>query len=240
MRVSAHSRLPNSTGEFVAQASTGPARSWATLYRLANSAGDDLEVDLEAGVARLGHDGVLPHPQVVGALDVQLVVLAPQVHQRLVEGQVPGVLHHVLHAQVALADGGEDPGQHDLQAHRVGAGASQRQELVELALDAAEAVAGELLGVEVQLEVERAHLGREVTVGRGRQDLEGSWRRLPRGVDEEHLLFRAHAVHTGLEGLVGQQPFEGAEVLQHPADGDPPLLQPACRLEAHRQPTSRR
>ena len=39
MRVSAHSRLPNSSGEFVAQASTGPASSWATLYMLTNVSG---------------------------------------------------------------------------------------------------------------------------------------------------------------------------------------------------------
>ena len=31
MRVSAQSRRPNSSGEFVAQASTGPASTWAML-----------------------------------------------------------------------------------------------------------------------------------------------------------------------------------------------------------------
>ena len=82
-------------------------------------------------------------------------------------------------------------------------------------------------------------LGREVAGRRAPPAPRALRRRPPRRVDEEHLLLRADAVHTGLEGLVGQHPFEGAEVLQHPADGDPPLLQPACRLEAHRQPTSR-
>ena len=39
IRVSAHSRLPNRTGELVAHASTGPASSWATLYMLTKSSG---------------------------------------------------------------------------------------------------------------------------------------------------------------------------------------------------------
>ena len=38
MRVSAHSRRPNNSGELVAQASTGPASNWAMLYWLANVA----------------------------------------------------------------------------------------------------------------------------------------------------------------------------------------------------------
>ncbi len=39
IRVSAHRRLPNRIGELTAHASTGPASSWATLYRLTNSSG---------------------------------------------------------------------------------------------------------------------------------------------------------------------------------------------------------
>ena len=37
MRVSCHSRLPKSMGEFVAAASTGPVIAWAMLYIRANS-----------------------------------------------------------------------------------------------------------------------------------------------------------------------------------------------------------
>ena len=103
----------------VAQASTGPASTWAMLYWLANVDGIDLEVDLEAGVARLDHHRVVAHPELVDPLDVEVDLVPAQVADGLVELSVALAVDHVRQAEVRLADRRQDPGEQHLDAPRV-------------------------------------------------------------------------------------------------------------------------
>ena len=59
----------------------GPGQQLGDVVEVDELVGPHLEVDLEAGVAGLGHHRVLAHAQLVGALDVQLVGLSAQVHR---------------------------------------------------------------------------------------------------------------------------------------------------------------
>ena len=199
MRVSAHSRLPKSSGEFVAQARTGPASSWAMLYMLANSSALDLQVNLEAGVARLDHHRVVAHTKLVDPLDVQLEASPRRLRDGVVERQVARVLHHVVEREVALAHRRQDAGEHDVEAGGRGDGADDGRGARRAGPPSSKHVAAEDLRVEVDLEVERADLGREVPVGDVGEDRQRPRRRLPRAVDEEHLLLGPDAAHAGLE-----------------------------------------
>ncbi len=201
--------------------------------------GRHLQVHLEAGVARLRHHRVLAHAQLVGALDVQLVVvLAAQAHQRFVEGEVARVRHHVVHREVALADRRQRAGEHDVQAGGLGRGVADGEELVELGVHAREAVAAELLGIEVELEVEGADLGGVGLAGERGEHGQRARCRLPRRVDEEHLLLGADAPHVGLEHLGAQHRLQRLQVAQHPADGGVAIGRAAGGLVAHQLPAS--
>ena len=108
------------------------------------------------------------------------------------------------------------------------------EELVELSLHPAQAVAGEHLRIEVELEVERPDLGGEVAVGDRGQHRHRAGRRLPRPVDEEHLLLRPDARDAGLEHVLGEHVLERLQVAQHPADRGLPIGRPLRGLRAHR------
>ena len=114
------------------------------------------------------------------------------------------------------------------------------EQLVELGVHAGEAVAAELLGVEVELEVERADLGRVRVAGERGEHRQRSGRRLPRGVDEEHLLLGADAPDAGLEAVVSEHHLQRLQVAQHPADRRLPIGSGGRRLLAHSARPTRR
>ena len=97
-----------------------------------------------------------------------------------------------------------------------------------------EAVAAELLRVEVELEVERPDLGRVRLAGEGGEHRQRAGCRLPRRVDEEHLLLGADAPDIGLEAIVLEHLLQGLQVAQHPADRRLPIRgrRPVARLLA--------
>ena len=217
IRVSAHSRLPNSSGLFVALASVGPAERLRAVVGVGELVGGHLEVDLEAGVARVRHHRVLTHAQLVGALDVQLVRLAAQPAERIVEREVARVLDHVGHREVALAERRQRAAQHDLQSGGAGRDAPEVEHRVELVVHPREAVVGQFLRVEVELEVERADLGGVRVTGQLGEQPHRPGRRLPRAVDDEHLLLGADPRDAGLEAPVAQHQLHRLQVAQHPA-----------------------
>ena len=65
MRVSCQSRWPKSIGELVAAASTGAGHHLRDVVELRELLGPDLEVDLEARVARLEHHDVVRELELV-------------------------------------------------------------------------------------------------------------------------------------------------------------------------------
>ena len=185
-------------------------------------------MDLEAGVARLGHHRVLAHAQLVGALDVQLVVLTAQPHEGVVEGEVARVLDHVGDGQVALANRRERSGEDDVQPRRLRRRPPEGEQLVELCVHAGEAVAAELLGIEVELEIEGTDLGRVGVAGEGGEHRQRAGGGLPRRVDEEHLLLGADSADTSLEAVLAQHRLQRLEVAEHPANCRLPVG-PSCR-----------
>ncbi|MEN9874664.1 MAG: hypothetical protein RL186_1561, partial [Pseudomonadota bacterium] len=76
-----------------------------------------MEVDLEARVARLEHDVVVRHLELVHALDAELELAAAQLRDRVVQRQEARVLHHRRERQVAAPQRRQDAGQHDATAH---------------------------------------------------------------------------------------------------------------------------
>ena len=95
-----------------------------------------------------------------------------------------------------------------------GDGPQPVEQRVELGLDPGEAVAAEVLGVEVDLQVEGAELGHEVRVVDGVEELEGDRGRTPVAIDQEHLLLGADAAHAGLDPPFGEHAAERVEVTQ--------------------------
>ena len=114
------------------------------------------------------------------------------------------------------------------------------EQLVELGVHPGEAVAAELLGVEVELEVERADLGRVRVIGERGEHRQRSGRRLPRSVDEEHLLLGADAPDAGLEAVVGEHHLQRLQVAEHPADRRLSIGSSGRRLLAHQSTNSSR
>ena len=192
----------------------------------------DLEVNLEAGVARLDHHRVVAYAQLVDALDVEVDVGATQVADRRVESVVAVLVDHVRQTEVGRADGRQDPGQQHVDAALVGDGSHPAEELVQLRLHGAEAVATEALRIEVELEIEGTDLGHQVRVVDGVEDLERDRRRLPVAVDEEHLLLGADAAHTGLDAPFGEHAVEGMHFAQQSV-GEPPAVLSASTRFSH-------
>ncbi len=127
-----------------------------------------------------------------------------------------------------------------MQAGRLGGGPPEGEQLVELGVHAREAVAGELLRVEVELEVERPDLGRVRLPGEGGEHRQRSRCRLPRGVDEEHLLLGADAPDVGLEAVVTKHRLQRLQVAQHPANRRLPVGSRRRRLLPHHSTNSSR
>ena len=146
------------------------------------------------------------------------------------------LVDHVRQTEVGLADGRQDPGQQHVDAALVGDGSHPGEELVQLRLHGAEAVATEALRIEVELEVEGTELGREVRVVDGVEDLERDRRRLPAAVDEEHLLLGADAPHAVLDAALGEHALEGVHVAQQGVGELPAVLSAVHSLQPRRCP----
>jgi hypothetical protein len=174
-------------------------------------------VGLERRVAGLHHHGVVLEHQLVDALDADLVVLAAQPGQRVVERAVAGEGGHVVEAEVALADRGEDPREDDLDADGRRGVARALDELDELPFHPGEAVPGEPERVEVRLEVEERELRRVVAVLQALEDLQGGRGGPPVAVHEEHLLLGADPLDARLEPAVLEHPLQGAQVREERA-----------------------
>ena len=91
--------------------------------------------------------------------------------------------------------------------------AHARQQRVELLLHLRQAAAAPHLGVEVELDVEAAELGREVVVVLEIfEDLEVVAGGSPARRHQEQLLLGADAAHAGLDSTAFEHPLDGAQV----------------------------
>ncbi len=184
----------------------------------------DLQVHLEARVARLDHHRVVPHRQLVDASDGEVEgVAASRVH-RSVQHLVARLRHHVVEAQIRLAQGREDAGQDGGEVERSGGGAHLGVEPVELRLHRRDPPAREGLRVRVGLQIEEAELGREVRILDVLQDAQGPAGWVIGPVDEEELLLRPDAEDAALEPLLLHHPLECAELGQEGAHEAPPRV----------------
>ena len=120
-----------------------------------------------------------------------------------------------------------------MQPGGLGGGAPDGEQLVELSVHAGEAVAAELLGVEIQFEVERPDFSRVRVIGQGGEHRQCARGRLPRRVDEKHFLLGTDAPDPGLEAIVAQHRLQRLEVAQHPTDRRLPVSLSSRRLLAH-------
>ena len=77
-----------------------------------------------------------------------------------------------------------------------------------------EAVATEVLWVEVDLQVECADLGHEVRVVHGIEELERDRGRAPAAIDQEHLLLGPDPAHAGFDAPLREHAAERVEVTQ--------------------------
>jgi len=168
----------------------------------------DLEVHLEARVARLEHERVVLCVQLVEALDRDVVALPARLGHHAVQREVARVRHHVGEREVGLAERGQDAGQHRLHVEVGGGALHLRVELVQLAFHLREALAGERLGVGIELEVEEPELGRVVRVVELLQHVERGGRRVEGLVDQEHLLLGADARDPALEHVALEHALE--------------------------------
>ena len=201
--------------------------------------GLDLEVDLEGGVAGLGHHAVVGHPELVAALDAELEIAPREPLRGLGDGEVARLRGHVVERQIGLVEGRQDAGQEDLGAELPGPPPGDGHDVVELRLEAAQGVGAEDDRIEIGLEVEPGELGGEPRVVDRCEDLERQGRRTVAAVDQEELLLGADAGGAGLEHALGEHLLQRPQVAQDLAHEGPQLFRRALLLDlrlAHGSP----
>jgi len=112
---------------------------------------------------------------------------------------------------------GEDAGQQGARIQGRRGVADARQRVAQRLLHLREAVGAEHEGVEVALEVEPRHLGRDARVLEAVEDFERAGRGVPCVVDEHEFLLGADAADAGLDRAGVDHALEGAEVVEEPA-----------------------
>ena len=174
--------------------------------------GTGLQMHLEARVAPLEHYGVVLEVKLVRPLDVQPVGAARHAVRRLVEHVVALERGEVLQSQVRHREAGQDAGEHDLRVVGSRLFAHGANQCVHFFLQMAEAARAQRHGRQVDLEVVKGDLGRELGSGEPVEHLHGDGSRPPPPVDQKQLLLGPYPTDPRLEHALLEHGTERAQV----------------------------
>ena len=220
MRVSRQRRRPKSSGELHDAGEHRPGDRLGQVVERRELLGADLEVGLKAGVAGLDHHVLVADDELVGALDVELVRAAAQATHRLVEREVARLRRHVLEREIGDVERLENAGHDEIGVELVSSPPSLGEEVDELTLHLAQAVAAEDQRIGVEFQVEPRELRRVVLVGDLLDHLHRERRRGEVAIDQEELLLGADPANAGFDRAVLQHQLERLEVSQElPGEG---------------------
>ena len=174
----------------------------------------DLQVDLEARIARFQHDGIVLDHELVRTTNPEPERAAPGHVHGFVEGVVAGTGSDVVQRQVGLGQRGQDTREDHFGVMEAGCAPDPRDVAVELFLHVREAGAFQHPRRQVGLEVEAGEFGGKRFVVQLLENLDRDGSRPPCLVHQEHLLLGPEAPDTGLDQSFRQEPLHRLQIPQ--------------------------
>ena len=175
--------------------------------------GRDLQVALHRRAGGLGSDRVHEggHPLAAPSLHVQEQVLAPRLHDRVVEPEVARRRRQRVTPQVLLGQRGQDADGDDVRV--TGLVPGRAQVLAQRLLQRVEAIARERLRLDVELDVEARELALEEGVVDGLENRLVGHAGSQVLVDEVHLDLQPRHRLAGLEVLLPEHALQHVQAL---------------------------
>ena len=170
-------------------------------------------MDLKAGVGRFEHHVIVAQQHLVGATDVDLVVLAAQLREGVIQESIARVWGLVMEAQVGFFDRGEDARHHEVCVVFLSGVLALFPEGAELLFDGGECVSTEDDRIDAELEVIEPEFVFIEGFIEGVKDLCGEGRRAQGGVEDKEFLFCANASDAALNAVGLEEFFECTHIL---------------------------
>ena len=168
-------------------------------------------MELDAGAGGLRRDAVRVGQDVLGAVDLDLHVLAAGSEDLLVEHPVPLTGRQGVRVHIGLGQRRQDADHHQPAARSPGLLVARVQAAPDLAFQIRQGIAAQLTGRHVDLQVELAYLRRPGRIRDRREHVSIPHRRRALLIDKVQLDLLAHQRRAGVEQPLAQHPGKHVE-----------------------------